>query len=566
MSFALSVIAKASMILTAAAAASILLSRASAAARHAIWVFAIAGTVLIPLMTAIVPELQLPVLPEAAAGVIMAPVKITPGAAVQPQSNYRAAGLVENGLLALWVAGLALLLVRIAGASLRVSRMAKSARTAEDEMWTQLVQEISKSFRCRKRVRVLLGDADISPMTWGVRRHSILLPSSANDWSVERRRLVLAHELAHVKRSDGIIQVFLQIACSLYWFNPLVWYAAHRVRIERERACDDQVLNLGAQPEDYADHLVQIARGLQAQASASFGAVAMARPSQLETRLVSILDSRARRRAVSKTAMVFLCALTAFITVSVTSIGVTRAIPLPPVLAVTTKPVPQPQPETKTTPAPPQRTHINSATASTVVPPQVIASTGPLYAEQEGTVTLEASVDAQGNVHILRAVKGLSAVLNERAMAEVMNWKFAPALKDGVPVTAITQIDVDFKRADTGEPFHVSADVKPPSVISRVDPQYTDEARSARAQGTVVLEAVVRKDGSVSVRRVVRAVGYGLDDRAIQALQQWVFKPGTRGGVPVDVAVNIEVNFHLREDPPADTSKPPFTLKIDSPQ
>jgi len=65
-----------------------------------------------------------------------------------------------------------------------------------------------------------------------------------------------------------------------------------------------------------------------------------------------------------------------------------------------------------------------------------------------------------------------------------------------------------------------------------VEPQYTDEARSARAQGAVVLEAIVRKDGSVSIRRVVRAVGYGLDDRAIEALQQWVFKPGTRGGVP----------------------------------
>jgi len=485
-----------------------------------------------PLDDGVVPELQLPVLPERAAGVIIAPVTITAGAAVQPQSDYRAAGLVENGLLALWVAGLALLLLRIVGASLRVSRIAKSARVAEDEMWTQPVQEISTFFRCRKRVRVLLGDAEITPMTWGVWRHSILLASSANDWSVERRRLVLAHELAHVKRSDGIIQVFLQIACSLYWFNPLIWYAAHRVRIERERACDDQVLNLGAEPEDYADHLVQIARGLQAQASASFGAVAMARPSQLETRLVSILDSRARRRVVSKTAMVFLCAFTALVTVSITSIGVTGAIPPPPILIVTTKPVPQPQPEPKTTPAPPQRTHINGAITSSVVPPQIIASTGPLYAEQEGTVTLEAAVDAQGNVHILRAVKRLSAVLNERAMAEVMNWKFGPALKDGVPVDAITQIDVDFKRPDTGEPFHISADVKPPSVLSRVDPQYTDEARSARAQGTVVLEAIVRKDGSVSIRRVVRAVGYGLDDRAIEALQQWVFKPGTRGGVP----------------------------------
>src|SRR5215475_13814284 len=133
MSFVLTVIAKASMILAAVVAAFILLCRASAAARHAGWVFAIVGTVLIPLMTAIVPELQLPVVPERAVRVIMAPVTITARVAVQPQADYRVR-LVENGLLALWVAGLALLLLRIVGASLRLSRMARSALVSEDVM------------------------------------------------------------------------------------------------------------------------------------------------------------------------------------------------------------------------------------------------------------------------------------------------------------------------------------------------------------------------------------------------------------------------------------------------
>lgn len=359
---------------------------------------------------------------------------------------------------------------------------------------------------------------------------------------------MLAHELAHVKRNDGIVQALLQIACSTYWFNPLIWYARHRVRIERERACDDQVLNLGGLAEDYADHLVQIARGLQARTASPFAAMAMAEPSQLETRVVSILDSRARRRAVSKAATAFLCVCTALITFSVASIDVTSAVPLPPVLIATTKPVPQP--ETETLPAVSQRTHIgnnNVVSNTTVVPPQVIRPIAPLFAAVEGTVTLEASVDVQGNVRVLRVVKGLGAGIDQRAIDAAMNWKFTPALKDGGPVAAITLIDVDFNLPpEATQPLRIGPDVKPPVAISRVEPNYTDEARNVRAQGTVVLQAIIRKDGMVEIVRVVHAIGYGLDESAIDALQHWVFRPGTKNDVPVDVTLNIEVNFNLR--------------------
>ena len=86
----------------------------------------------------------------------------------------------------------------------------------------------------------------------------------------------------------------------------------------------------------------------------------------------------------------------------------------------------------------------------------------------------------------------------------------------------------------------------PPSVLKRVEPQYTEAARRARCEGTVVLEAIVKRDGTVDILRVVRSLGFGLDENAIQALKQWRFKPGMRNGIPVDVALNIEVNFNLR--------------------
>ncbi len=97
-----------------------------------------------------------------------------------------------------------------------------------------------------------------------------------------------------------------------------------------------------------------------------------------------------------------------------------------------------------------------------------------------------------------------------------------------------------------GGVFRIGGGVSPPTILFKVDPQYSEEARKARYQGTVVLEAIVRSDGTVDILRVIRSLGFGLDENAIQALKQWKFRPGMRNGAPVDVALNIEVNFNLR--------------------
>jgi beta-lactamase regulating signal transducer with metallopeptidase domain len=97
-------------------------------------------------------------------------------------------------------------------------------------------------------------------MTAGIFRSVIVLPRDAEVWNEERQWFVLAHELAHIRRRDGILQPIHQLACALYWFNPLIWVASKRLQLERERACDDEVLQLGANADDYASHLLEIAR------------------------------------------------------------------------------------------------------------------------------------------------------------------------------------------------------------------------------------------------------------------------------------------------------------------
>lgn len=97
-----------------------------------------------------------------------------------------------------------------------------------------------------------------------------------------------------------------------------------------------------------------------------------------------------------------------------------------------------------------------------------------------------------------------------------------------------------------GGVYRVGGGITPPSVVHKVDPQYSEEARKAKYQGTVILEAIIRRDGTIQILRVIRSLGFGLDENAIAALQQWKFRPGTKNGEPVDVALNIEVNFNLR--------------------
>src|SRR6516165_5483891 len=103
--------------------------------------------------------------------------------------------------------------------------------------------------------------------------------------------------LAHVRRGDVITHLMARAAVSLYWWNPLAWFGWRRFLKERECAADDLVLGTGARASEYAGHLLEIARSLRSSPTATWAAVAMARPSHLEGRVLAILDSQVNRNA-----------------------------------------------------------------------------------------------------------------------------------------------------------------------------------------------------------------------------------------------------------------------------
>ena len=88
--------------------------------------------------------------------------------------------------------------------------------------------------------------------------------------------------------------------------------------------------------------------------------------------------------------------------------------------------------------------------------------------------------------------------------------------------------------------------VSEPVVLRQFQPEYSEEAREARLEGVVKLEIIIHEDGSLQVLRVLGSLGLGLDEKAIEALEQWKFRPGMRNGEPVAVPMDIEVTFNLR--------------------
>lgn len=278
-----------------------LLRRGAAAARHQLWALGVVGALLLPLVGWALAALSLPSpLPVLSISSVTAPtVASTIEAAPQWITAGDAAGAAPSwpAWLALaWGAGALVLLARVVRGHLAARRLARAASPSIAPAWSLALREAAGSLGVTRAVTVLRSEAIGSPMTVGVVRPRVLLPADADAWSPARLRAVLVHELGHVRRHDTAIQLAAQLACALYWWNPLTWLAAARLRIEREHACDDLVLAAGVLPSDYASDLLDVARTMARDAHARAGAVCIVDASWTEARLRRILDASAPRR------------------------------------------------------------------------------------------------------------------------------------------------------------------------------------------------------------------------------------------------------------------------------
>jgi beta-lactamase regulating signal transducer with metallopeptidase domain len=140
-----------------------------------------------------------------------------------------------------------------------------------------------------------------SPLTWGIFHPVILLPRAAIHWNSERLEVVLLHEMAHIRRYDGLSLLLARAACALYWFNPIVWRAARELNAAAEIAADDTVVKAGVRASSYAAELMSIVAEMSGHPARSWKpAMAMAVESGIEARICAIVDPANRRRGPTR--------------------------------------------------------------------------------------------------------------------------------------------------------------------------------------------------------------------------------------------------------------------------
>jgi len=445
-------------------------------------------------------------------------------------------GKLAGLALLVWVAGVLFFAMRIVMGFARLAWISAHARPLFEENWTRTTLELVKAFRIVRAVRLLQCDHPAAmPLTWGILRPLVLLPAIASDWPEDRRRIVLSHELAHIARGDWFLQVCAELARALYWFHPLVWVAAERLRRESERACDDSVLNSGVQPSEYASQLLDLARSLQRSGRAWSSALAIARPSNLERRFAAMFNPLANRRGLSLksrllTSLSALCLL------------------LP--LAVLRLPAQNLSGRFSGT--------IHDASGA-AVPNATVIMTG-----NKANIIEMTTSDATGNFGFKALPAGeyemkvLKRGFNEyrapqfvlesgREASQNITLEVA-AVMDEVDVLAEGRVQPLATSGTSGNParLRVGGEVEAAKRLNLVTPVYPATAKAAGIQGTVILHAIIGMDGTpLSLRVMNSEIAPELTRAAVEAVSKWRYRPTLLNGQPIEVDTTIMVNFKL---------------------
>jgi beta-lactamase regulating signal transducer with metallopeptidase domain/HEAT repeat protein len=353
---------KATIILVAALGITIAMQRASATARHLVWLVTLGGLLLVPALTAWSP-LRLAVLPASltdlnllvsdAASVsrvstfypngdrettIISPdgvalIASPPGGTISIPTNHPSSDKTQatpplprfaltgiSLVVAVWGAVVIAILLSLAWAGMSVRRIVRNARPLDSPDWMTPLFEIADRIGLDDAPRLLQSDEAKMPFACGIAKPTIVLPAESESWTLDRRRAVLLHELAHVRRHDLLGHTLGRLACAVYWFHPLVWTAAKQLRSESERACDDLALACGTRATDYAEHLLDIVTSVRGD-STPLVALAMARRKEFEGRMLAILDPHLRHSTPSRRQSAALIAALALISLTVGAIA-----------------------------------------------------------------------------------------------------------------------------------------------------------------------------------------------------------------------------------------------------
>ncbi len=463
-------------------------------------------------------------------------------------------------LVSIWAAGVLAVVGRLLVGLVAVRWMSRRTVRVVDAPWLPLAVELAAELGITRRLTFLESARATMPMAAGIFTPSVLMPEDANRWPLERLRIVLLHELAHVKRRDCLTHVIAQLACALYWFNPLAWIAARHIRTERERACDDLVLACGTRGPDYAEELLEIARvmrGGRYPALLAGATLAMAHRSQLEGRLIAILDPKVPRSGVSRVrtalaaatvacALAPLAAMQPWTVATVEATASSRAATSQEEPAATPTPqaqvaaAPQPRPQPRPTPAP--LVEIGAAVGSEIG--QAVADAVSENVAQAASQGAQAAVQGAVQGAIQAGVQGAWQDVVQGAWQGVVQGAVQGAIQGATPVAqdakraaadprmvaALTAALKDSDKDVRETAMHALVQLRDPSIFEPLVQALKDSSPDVREQAAHGLSQLrdkravepligALKDPNAGVREsVVHALSQLRDPRAVDGL------------------------------------------------
>jgi len=357
MTLLVSATVKVSVLALAALAATGLMQRCSAAMRHFVLAASLLCAMCLPALEALLPvwSVQVPVswltpVPNSSIRLVSAsevaggPTRAAAAADGGSTSPLRGGiAAYTRAVMWVWILGVIAGLGVLAAGVVRIRGLALHSEPAQSGTWHRIADEVARAYGLSRPVRLLHSAQSAMLVTWGTLRPTVLLPTGARDWPDERIRVVLYHELAHVRRRDWMVTLAATVLKCVYWFNPLVWIACHRLRHESELACDDLVLRSGVSGRNYATHLLAVARESTRRQRMWSPATAMAHHSTLEGRVRVMLNANVNRHPLTARARAIMLALflTAALPLAAVSVSGNAGTPDAPIHIVS-EPAPLP--------------------------------------------------------------------------------------------------------------------------------------------------------------------------------------------------------------------------------
>jgi HEAT repeat protein len=541
-------------LLTAAFVVARLLRSQSAAVRHVFWAAAIAGVLAMPILSAVAPvrlplgvpqrvarlapalsdraaardAIRLTSAPDAGARSHAAPSSAVAASDERPTAPADAPRqprfTLQGAALAIWLTGALLVALHFLTGVFVFRRMHRRARRVEDPAVRDLMASCAGRIGTRTTPPLLVSPTVAMPCTAGWIRPVVLLPDESRGWSRERLEVVLLHELGHIHRMDIVPHLVAEMTRILYWFNPLVWLAAARLRAEAESATDERVVHAGARPSEYADHLLGIVLAAR-KAWHPAPLIPLARRTELEGRILAILESSGRALPSARRASGIL-GLVAVLCMGAASVGGATVVSSVELVEAAVDPTVTPvvppddeRPEQDTTS--PQRAAASAASRETTVSALVETLGDPVASVRQ------AAAQALGSAKDTAAVRALIEVLRSDASALVRRsaaWSLGE-IGDAAAVPALSDA--------LGRDRDVEVRRNAASALGSIDD----------ARATPALTQALERDTDVAVRtKAAEALAEIEDPASIDALIRALDRdtdPGVRRAV-IDAIDNLE--------------------------